>query len=111
MKTEFKNLLIDFYELTMGQGYFNKKVDGKIAYFDLFFRKAPDNAGFVIANGVQKCVEYLEQFHFSNEDMEYLKKIKPPTHQEPIGIVRRLPPQFDTYYIGFILHIQGVFFL
>ena len=75
MKTEFKNLLIDFYELTMGQGYFNKKVDGKIAYFDLFFRKVPDCGSFVIANGVQKCVEYLSQFHFSAEDMEYLKSL------------------------------------
>ena len=75
MKTEFKNLLIDFYELTMGQGYFNKKVDGKTAYFDLFFRKVPDGGSFVIANGVQKCVEYLSQFHFSAEDMEYLKSL------------------------------------
>ena len=75
MKTEFKNLLIDFYELTMGQGYFNKKVDGNIAYFDLFFRKVPDGGSFVIANGVQKCVEYLSQFHFSAEDMEYLKSL------------------------------------
>ena len=75
MKTEFKNLLIDFYELTMGQGYFNKKVDGKIAYFDLFFRKVPDGGSFVIANGVKKCVEYLEQFHFSTEDIAYLKSL------------------------------------
>lgn len=75
MKTDFKNLLIDFYELTMGQGYFNKKVDGKTAYFDLFFRKVPDGGSFVIANGVKKCVEYLEQFHFSAEDMEYLRSL------------------------------------
>ena len=75
MKTEFKNLLIDFYELTMGQGYFNKKVDETTAYFDLFFRKVPDDGSFVIANGVRKCVEYLSQFHFSAEDMEYLKSL------------------------------------
>ena len=75
MEQQFKNLLIDFYELTMGQGYFNKKVDKNIAYFDLFFRKVPDNGGFVIANGVQKCVEYLNQFHFSKEDMKYLESL------------------------------------
>ena len=72
---KFENLLIDFYELTMGQGYVNEKVDSKIAYFDLFFRKCPDNASFVIANGVKKCVEYLTQFHFSNSDIEYLKSL------------------------------------
>ena len=75
MKTEFNNLVIDFYELTMGQGYFNKKVDKKIAYFDLFFRKNPDNASFVIANGVKKCVEYLHQFHFTEDDINYLKSL------------------------------------
>lgn len=75
MKAEFKNLLIDFYELTMGQGYFNKKVDNKTAYFDLFFRKVPDGGSFVIANGVKKCIEYLSQFHFSKEDMDYLRSL------------------------------------
>ena len=73
MKQEFKNLLIDFYELTMGQGYFNKKVHNNTAYFDLFFRRVPDNGSFVIANGVKKCAEYLNQFRFSKEDMEYLE--------------------------------------
>lgn len=75
MKQEFKNLLIDFYELTMGQGYFDKKIHNNIAYFDLFFRRVPDNGSFVIANGVKKCAQFLEQFHFSKEDMDYLKSL------------------------------------
>ena len=78
---KFENLLIDFYELTMGQGYVNEKVDSKIAYFDLFFRKCPDNASFVIANGVKKCVEYLTQFHFSDSDIEYLKSLNMFTNE------------------------------
>ena len=72
---KFENLLIDFYELTMGQGYVNEKVDDKVAYFDLFFRKCPDNASFVIANGVKKCAEYLLQFHFTESDIDYLKSL------------------------------------
>jgi len=75
MSKEFKNLLIDFYELTMGQGYFNKRTHNNIAYFDLFFRKVPDKGSFVIANGVKKCAQYLEQFHFSKDDMEYLRSL------------------------------------
>lgn len=70
---KFENLLMDFYELTMGQAYFNKKVHNKTTYFDLFFRKCPDGASFVIANGVKKCVEFLSQFHFEKEDIDYLK--------------------------------------
>ena len=69
----YENLLMDFYELTMGQAYFNKKVQNKVAYFDLFFRKCPDGASFVIANGVKKCVEFLSQFHFEPSDIEYLR--------------------------------------
>jgi nicotinate phosphoribosyltransferase len=60
----------------MGQGYFNKKLHNDIAYFDLFFRKVPDNGSFVIANGVKKCVEYLSQFHFSESDIKYLKSLE-----------------------------------
>lgn len=41
----------------------------------MFFRKCPDGASFVIANGVKKCVEYLTQFHFTESDMEYLKSL------------------------------------
>lgn len=75
MNKQFKNLLIDFYELTMGQAYFNKKIHKNIAYFDLFFRKVPDNGSFVIANGVKKCAEYLTQFHFDDKDINYLKSL------------------------------------
>ena len=53
MKTNEKlnlTMLCDFYELTMGNGYF---VDGKadqICYFDVFFRNVPDGGGFAIAD-------------------------------------------------------------
>lgn len=72
---KFENLLIDFYELTMGQGYFDQNKQNQIAYFDLFFRHIPDNGGFVIANGIKKCAEYLAQFHLSKDDMEYLESL------------------------------------
>ena len=75
MEEKFNNLLIDFYELTMGQGYFNKKIHNDTAYFDLFFRKVPDNGSFVIANGIKKCISYLSQFNFSESDIEYLKSL------------------------------------
>lgn len=75
MQPEFKNLLIDFYELTMGQVYFNNKMHNKIVYFDVFFRKVPDGGSFAIANGVQKCVQFLSQFKFSDNDIKYLKSL------------------------------------
>ena len=72
---KFENLLMDFYELTMGQGYFDKHIENETAYFDVFFRKVPDGGSFVIANGISKCVEYLLQFHFEPSDIKYLESL------------------------------------
>ena len=44
-------MLCDFYELTMGNGYFVSGMQEKISYFDLFFRQIPDGGGFAIACG------------------------------------------------------------
>ena len=76
MKTEEKlnlTMLCDFYELTMGNGYF---VDGKadqICYFDVFFRNVPDGGGFAIAAGLEQVVEYIRDLHFSEDDLAYLR--------------------------------------
>lgn len=69
------NLMIDFYEFTMGQGYFNENKHNDTVYFDVFFRKCPDGASFVLANGIQACLEYLQNFHFEPEDIQYLKSL------------------------------------
>ena len=66
-------MLFDFYELTMANGYFKNGVGEQIAYFDMFFRKVPDNGGFAIMAGVQQLVEYLENLHFEEEEIEYLR--------------------------------------
>ena len=39
-------LLTDFYELTMGNGYFLNGFYKKQSYFDVFYRSVPDNGGF-----------------------------------------------------------------
>ena len=70
-----ENLLIDFYEFTMGQVYFNQGKKDQIAYFDVFFRKCPDNASFVIANGIDLCLDFLSNFHFEPQEIEYLKSL------------------------------------
>lgn len=67
-------LLTDFYEITMANGYLKNGMQNEIAYFDLFFRKVPDNAGFAIMAGVQQVIEYLEELEFTAEDVEYLRK-------------------------------------
>jgi len=70
-----KNLMVDFYELTMGQVYFKEKIDKKMASFDIFFRKNPDNANFAIAGGISDIIDFILNFHYSNSDIEYLKSL------------------------------------
>ena len=66
-------MLCDFYELTMGNGYFEKGYKDRITYFDLFFRRCPDGGGFAIAAGLEQIVDYIQNLHFSAEDIEYLR--------------------------------------
>ena len=66
-------MLCDFYELTMGNGYYNKGMADKITYFDVFFRKNPDNGGFAIMAGLEQVVDYINGLHFDEEDIEYLR--------------------------------------
>lgn len=67
------SMLCDFYELTMGNGYLEMGFNQKIAYFDVFFRNVPDGGGFAIAAGLEQVVEYIQQLHFSEDDIEFLK--------------------------------------
>ena len=66
-------MLCDFYELTMGNGYFEKGYKDRICYFDLFFRRCPDGGGFAIAAGLEQIIRYIQDLHFSAEDIEYLR--------------------------------------
>lgn len=66
-------MLVDFYELTMGNGYLESNLGNRIAYFDMFFRKIPDDGGYCIMAGVQQVIEYLSNLKFSKEDIDYLE--------------------------------------
>ena len=59
-------MLCDFYELTMGNGYLEAGLKDRITYFDIFFRDVPDHGGYAI------CA-YIQDLHFSEEDIEYLR--------------------------------------
>lgn len=66
-------MLMDYYELTMANGYFVNGFKDKIACFDMFYRRNPDNGGFVVSAGLEQLMEYIENMHFSDEDIAYLK--------------------------------------
>lgn len=67
------SLLCDYYELTMSNGYFKKGMADRIAYFDVFFRTVPDGGGFAVAAGLEQVVDYINDLHFSDDDIDYLR--------------------------------------
>lgn len=69
-------MLMDFYELTMSNGYFNKGMGDAIVYFDMFYRKNPDAAGFSIVAGLEQVIQYINELKFSDEDIDYLRSKK-----------------------------------
>ena len=76
MKTENKlnmTMLCDFYELTMGNGYFQAGYKDRITYFDVFFRDVPDRGGFAICAGLEQLIDYIQNLHFDDEDIDYLR--------------------------------------
>lgn len=76
MVSENLALLTDFYELTMANGYFETGHYEDIAYFDLFFRQVPDNGGFAIMAGLEQAIEYMENLHFDESDIDFLRTKK-----------------------------------
>ena len=66
-------LLCDFYELTMGGGYFKNGFADRITYFDVFFRRVPDNGGFAICAGLDQIINYINNLHFTKEDIDFLR--------------------------------------
>ena len=68
-------LLMDFYELTMSNGYFINNLKDDIAVFDLFYRKNPDDAAYSIFVGLEDIINYILNLHFDDEDIAYLRSL------------------------------------
>jgi len=68
----YSGLLTDLYELTMAAGYLEAGFEGQ-ATFELFVRSLPKRRNFLVAAGLEQCLEYLERIQFSDEEIEYLR--------------------------------------
>lgn len=74
--TKERNLtmLADYYEFTMSNGYFLNGLQDEIAVFDMFFRKIPDGGGFAILAGLEQLIQYLNNLHFTDDDIQYFRE-------------------------------------
>ena len=57
-------MLVDFYELTMANGYLQMGMQDKRGVFDMFFRRIPDRGGFAIAAGLEQVIDYLKNLKY-----------------------------------------------
>lgn len=69
------SLVMDFYELTMSQCYFNSDNRDKIVTFDLFYRKNPDEGGYAVFAGLEEVIGYIQKLHFCDQDIAYLRSL------------------------------------
>ena len=69
-------LLTDLYEITMMQAYFKNNNKNKMAIFDVFYRKNPMDGGYAISAGLEQVIEYINNLHFTEDDLNYLASLK-----------------------------------
>lgn len=77
-KDDSLTLHTDLYQINMMQVYFEQGIHNRHAVFEVYFRKEPFNNGYAVFAGLQRMVEYLEQFQFSERDLAYLEELGYP---------------------------------
>lgn len=83
-------LLTDFYEFTMAYTYFKENKHEEIAYFDMFVRKIPDDGGYLIFNGLNRLIDAIRDFRFTQNDIDYLRKVS----------------TFDEAFLDYLLNLK-----
>ena len=91
------SMLADYYEFTMANAYLENNKADTIAYYDLYFRKVPEDGGFAILAGLEQAIEYIENLSFSQKDLEYFKKRG--FSQEFIDYLRNFKFECDVWAI------------
>jgi nicotinate phosphoribosyltransferase len=84
-------LLTDLYELTMAAAYVETRFEAR-ATFELFVRHLPPRRGYLVAAGLEQALDFLENVHFSGQEIDYLRRHPAFAH---IG------PRFFDYLAGF----------
>lgn len=93
-------LLTDLYELTMAYGYWKLERTEEEAVFNLFFRKHPFEGGFTVACGLAYVIDFLENFEFTDDDIEYLSSLT-GNDEKPL-----FEPEFLEYLSGLELKLD-----
>lgn len=63
----------DLYQINMAETYWDDGVDKRRAIFEAYFRKLPFRNGYAVFAGLERVIEYLANFRFSDSDIDYLR--------------------------------------
>lgn len=74
MNNKSQVLVTDFYEYSMAYAYFKQNKHKTVGYFDVFVRTIPDSGGYYILNGLHKFIDFIQNFKFEEDQLEYLQK-------------------------------------
>ena len=79
MKNKYRDdsyaLHTDLYQINMAETYWEDGIHDKKAVFEVYFRKLPFNNGYAMFAGLERIIDYLKNFHFSESDIEYLSDL------------------------------------
>ncbi|WP_082389496.1 nicotinate phosphoribosyltransferase [Lysinibacillus sp. ZYM-1] len=64
----------DLYQINMAESYWADGIHNKKAVFELYFRKLPFGNGYAIFAGLERMLDYLRNFRFSESDIAYLRE-------------------------------------
>ena len=67
-------LLTDSYEYSMSNTYLQSHKENQEVVFDVFFRKIPNNGGYVVMAGLDKIIEYIETLHYGERELDYFRR-------------------------------------
>lgn len=90
-------MMMDLYEMTMAYGYFKENDTEKKVAFDVFYRKNPDGGGFSIFAGLEQVIEYLENMHFEDEDVESNNRYN-KVNSKVIAFIQKMQPRRITVH-------------
>lgn len=65
----------DLYQINMGYAYFKDGIHERKSYFDVYFRKIPFGGGYAVFAGLEKIIEYVNAFEFSDSDIAFLREL------------------------------------
>lgn len=64
----------DLYQINMAESYWADGIHNRKSVFELYFRKLPFGNGYAVFAGLERILEYLRNFRFSETDIAYLSE-------------------------------------